>query len=282
MKVIHSPVELRRSLHSYSSTAVVGLVPTMGNLHEGHLELVRRARKDCDVIVTSIFVNPLQFSAHEDFEGYPRTFEADCELLRAHDVEILFCPNARSMYPRGQEPYITLVVPHLGDTLCGEHRPGHFDGVATVVAKLFNLVQPNKAYFGEKDWQQFIILRTMVADINFPIEVIGVPTVRDADDLAISSRNQYLNEEQRHLAPLLFQQLCTVRDSILAGNTNYPSLEQQAKTALVKKGFRPDYVSVCNADTLEIAHHKDTNRRVFGAAYLGQARLIDNIAIDST
>ena len=282
MKVIHSPVELRRILHSYSPTAVVGLVPTMGNLHEGHLELVRCAKQDCDVIVTSIFVNPLQFSANEDFDLYPRTLEDDCELLRPRDVEILFCPNARSMYPRGHNAQTTLVVPHLGDTLCGEQRPGHFDGVATVVAKLFNLVQPNKAYFGEKDWQQLIILRNMVTDINFPIEVIGIPTVRDADNLAVSSRNQYLNEEQRYLAPKLFQQLCSVRDAILAGNTNYPSLEEKANKALVKKGFRPDYVSVRNADTLEIANENDTHRRVFAAAYLGQARLIDNIAIDST
>ena len=282
MKAIRSASELRGTLHSCRPNSIIGLVPTMGSLHDGHLELVRRAKTECDVVVTSIFVNPLQFSANEDFDSYPRTLEADQLLLETYKVEILFCPNTHTMYPRGLAHQTALIVPELGNTLCGKSRAGHFDGVATLIAKLYNLVQPNKAYFGEKDWQQLTIIRKMVVDLNIPIETIGVPTVRAPDNLALSSRNQYLSEAQRQLAPKLYHQLCSVRDAILVGDTDYVSLEQNAMNALSSVGFQPDYLAVRDADTLDLPTENSAPRRVFGAAHLGQARLIDNIPIDPT
>lgn len=281
MKVVQTPHELRETLQRYGSHAIIGMVPTMGNLHEGHLELVRHAKTDCDVVVTTLFVNPLQFGSNEDLDSYPRTFDADCSLLESLEVEILFGPSTQTMYPLGQDHQTKATVPELGLTLCGRHRLGHFDGVTTVVAKLFNIVQPDKAYFGEKDWQQLTIIRKMVADLNFPIESISVPTVRATDNLALSSRNQYLSKDQRQIAPQLYHQLCSVRENIRNGNTDYSSLEENALDALSTRGFRPDYVAVRDADTLDLPSKNCKNRRVFGAAYLGQARLIDNIPIDS-
>lgn len=281
MKVLRSPHKLYSTLCNYRPNSVIGLVPTMGNLHGGHLELLRRARAECDVVVVTLFVNPLQFSANEDFENYPKTIEADQRLLESHKVEILFCPNTSTMYPVGQARQTTITVPDLANTLCGRDRPRHFDGVTTVVAKLFNLVQPDKAYFGEKDWQQVTIIRKMVMDLNFPVETIGVPTVRAADNLALSSRNQYLSNEQRQVAPQLYLQLCSVRENIWAGNTNYSSQEENAMRALGARGFRPDYVTIRDADSLNPSTENSRNRRVFGAAHLGRARLIDNIPIDS-
>ena len=255
------------------------MVPTMGNLHDGHVELVRRAKTDCDVVVTTLFVNPLQFGENEDLESYPRTFEADCRILETLGVETLFCPTTETMYPRGHTLQTATIVPELGNTLCGENRPGHFDGVTTVVTKLFNLVQPDKAYFGEKDWQQLAIIRKLVFDLNFPIDTIGVATVRTHDNLALSSRNQYLSESERRLAPQLYRQLCSVRDSIQAGNTDYSSEEEKAMNALSALGFRPDYVGVRDADTLDYPRGNSDNLRIFGAAYLGRARLIDNVPV---
>ena len=251
----------------------------MGNLHDGHLELVRRAKTDCDVVVTTIFVNPLQFGTNEDLESYPQTFDADRNVLETLEVEILFCPTTEIMYPQGQVFQTKTIVPELGTTLCGESRPGHFDGVTTVVTKLFNLVQPNVAYSGEKDWQQLAIIRKLVLDLNFPIDTIGVPTVRAHDKLALSSRNQYLSENERRLAPQLYQQLCSVRDSVQTGNTDYSSEETKAMNTLSASGFRPDYVAVRDAYTLDHPNDNGNNLRVFGAAYLGRARLIDNIPI---
>lgn len=251
----------------------------MGNLHQGHLELVRRAKNDCDVVVTTIFVNPLQFGTNEDLDSYPQTFDADHNVLETLEVEILFCPAAETMYPQGQNLQTKTIVPDIGNTLCGESRPGHFDGVTTVVTKLFNLVQPDKAYFGEKDWQQLAIIRKLVLDLNFPIDTVGVPTVRAHDNLALSSRNQYLSETERRLAPQLYQQLCSVRDSVQTGNTDYSSEETKTMNTLSTLGFRPDYVAVRDADTLNHPNDKSNTLRVFGAAYLGRARLIDNIPI---
>ena len=251
----------------------------MGNLHDGHLELVRRAKTDCDVVVTTIFVNPLQFGTNEDLDSYPQTFDADRNVLEKLEVEIQFCPTVETMYPQGQGLQTKVIVPDIGNTLCGESRPGHFDGVTTVVTKLFNLVQPDKAYFGEKDWQQLAIIRKLVLDLNFPIDTIGVPTVRAHDNLALSSRNQYLSENERRLAPQLYQQLCAVRDSVQTGNADYSSEEAKAMNTLSAHGFRPDYVAVRDANTLDHPDNNSNNLRVFGAAYLGRARLIDNIPI---
>ncbi|MXZ43722.1 MAG: pantoate--beta-alanine ligase [Gammaproteobacteria bacterium] len=280
MKVVRTPNELRETLQSLRLDTTVGMVPTMGNLHEGHLALVRRARADCDAVVATIFVNPLQFGATEDLDSYPRSFEADCKVLDSLEVEILFSPTPETMYPHGQTEQTKTIVPKLGSSLCGERRTGHFDGVTTVVAKLFNLVQPDKAYFGEKDWQQLTIIRKMAADLNFQIEAIGVPTVRAEDNLALSSRNQYLSEEQRQLAPQLYQELCSVREAVRSGNTDYSYQEERAMHALRALGFRPDYVAIRDADSLNPPKANSNNRRVFGAAHLGQARLIDNIPID--
>ncbi|MCY3541765.1 MAG: pantoate--beta-alanine ligase [Gammaproteobacteria bacterium] len=279
MKVVRSPYELRETLKRYGSNTKIGMVPTMGNLHDGHLELVRRAKTDCDVVVTTLFVNPLQFGANEDLDAYPQTFDADRNVLESLEVEILFCPTAETMYPQGQTLQTKTVVPEIGNTLCGESRPGHFDGVTTVVTKLFNLVQPDRAYFGEKDWQQLAIIRKLVLDLNFPIDTIGVPTVRAHDNLALSSRNHYLSENERRLAPQLYQQLCSVRDSVLAGNKDYSSEETKSINTLSALGFRPDYVAVRDADTLDHPNNNSNTLRVFGAAYLGRARLIDNIPI---
>lgn len=281
MKVVRTPHELRETLQCYGSNTKIGMVPTMGNLHDGHIELVRRAKTDCDLVVTTLFVNPMQFGTNEDLENYPRTFDADCRLLESLEVEILFCPSTQAMYPVGQDHQTKVTVPALGRSLCGRNRPGHFDGVTTVVAKLFNIVQPNRAYFGEKDWQQLTLIRRMVTDLNFPIEAIGVPTVRAPDNLALSSRNQYLSKNQRQKAPLLYDQLSTVRENVLNGNTDYSSLEEHATNALSAEGFRPDYVAIRDADTLDLPSKNCKSRRVFGAAYLGRARLIDNIPIDS-
>jgi len=279
VKVVESPHELRETLKRYGPNAKIGMVPTMGNLHEGHLELVRRAKNDCDVVVTTIFVNPLQFGTNEDLDSYPQTFDADRNVLETLEVEILFCPTTEIMYPQGQAFQTKTIVPKLGNTLCGESRPGHFNGVTTVVTKLFNLVQPNVAYFGEKDWQQLAIIRKLVLDLNFPIVTIGVPTIRAHDKLALSSRNQYLSENERRLAPQLYQQLCSVRDSVQTGNTDYSSEEAKAMNTLSTRGFRPDYVAVRDANTLDHPSNNSNNLRVFGAAYLGRARLIDNIPI---
>ena len=281
MKVVCTPNELRETIQDCGLNTKIGLVPTMGNLHDGHLALVRQAKTDCDVVVTTLFVNPLQFGSNEDLDDYPHTFDADCSLLESLDVEILFGPSTHAMYPLGQDHQTKAKVPELGRTLCGRNRPGHFDGVTTVVAKLFNLVQPDKAYFGEKDWQQLTIIRKMVSDLNFPIETIGVPTVRAPDHLALSSRNRYLSKHQRQIAPQLYNQLCSVRQSIRNGINNYSSLEENAMNALSRRGFRPDYVAIRDADTLDLPSDNCKNRRVFGAACLDRARLIDNIPIDS-
>lgn len=279
MNVVESPHELRETLKRYGPNAKIGMVPTMGNLHEGHLELVRRAKSDCDVVVSTIFVNPLQFGTNEDLDSYPQTFDADRNVLETLEVEILFCPTSAIMYPQGQAFQTKTFVPELGNTLCGESRPGHFNGVTTVVTKLFNLVQPDVAYFGEKDWQQLAIIRKLVLDLNFPIDTIGVPTVRAYDNLALSSRNQYLSDRERQLAPHLYHQLCSVRDSIQTGNTEYASEEEKAIHTLSTLGFRPDYVAVRDADTLEHPSDNSITLRVFGAAHLGRSRLIDNIPI---
>ncbi len=279
MKVVRSPSELRETLKKYGSNAKIGMVPTMGNLHDGHLELVRRAKTECDVVVTTLFVNPLQFGTNEDLDAYPQSFDADRNVLETLEVEILFCPTSATMYPQGQTLQTKTIVPEIGNTLCGESRPGHFDGVTTVVTKLFNLVQPDVAFFGEKDWQQLAIIRKLVLDLNFPIDTIGVPTVRAHDNLALSSRNQYLSENERRIAPQLYQQLCCVRDSVQTGNTDYSSEEAKAMNTLSALGFRPDYVAVRDADTLDHPNDNSITLRVFGAAYLGRARLIDNIPV---
>ncbi|MCB1672052.1 MAG: pantoate--beta-alanine ligase [Gammaproteobacteria bacterium] len=257
----------------------IGLVPTMGNLHSGHLELIKAARLSADWVVCSIFVNPMQFGAGEDLDAYPRTLDADRERLETAGCDCLFHPAASEVYPQGLETQTIVSVPRLGLEHCGRSRPGHFDGVTTVVCKLFNLCQPDLAFFGLKDYQQYLIIQKMVADLQFPLEMIGVETVREADGLAMSSRNSYLTPDQRSQAPALYQTLMQVRTQIEAGNRQYGALEESAKQHLIAAGLTPDYVAICNGDTLLPARPTDSFLAILAAVFLGKTRLIDNIRL---
>ncbi|MEM0953359.1 MAG: pantoate--beta-alanine ligase [Pseudomonadota bacterium] len=258
----------------------IAFVPTMGNLHEGHLNLVRKAQELCDTVVVSIFVNPMQFGANEDLDAYPRTLTADKEKLFALGVpHLLFTPRAEDIYPNGVQAQTAVSVPQLSDTLCGASRPGHFTGVATVVTKLFNIVQPDVAVFGEKDLQQLSIIRKMVHDLCLPIDIVGVPTARASDGLALSSRNIYLDDAQRRHAPLLNQTLLEVRDAIACGFDNYRELETRALTRLSEAGFEPDYFQIRDARTLGEVTEATEEVAILAAAKLGKPRLIDNVRL---
>lgn len=275
MKIIHTIAEMRE----WRKTAGrVAFVPTMGNLHEGHLSLVRAARERGDNVVVSIFVNRLQFGQGEDFDAYPRTFEDDCNKLEAEGVALVFNPNEHELYPRIKQDF-NVEPPHIQNELCGAFRPGHFRGVATVVSKLFNIVQPDVACFGKKDFQQLHVIRAMVDDLNMPVEVVPVDTGRAEDGLALSSRNGYLSAEERTEAPRLYRNLSAIRDALLAGNSDYADLEQTAKDDLAAHGWNVDYVEVREATTLEIAHAGSHRVVVLAAARLGRTRLIDNIEV---
>lgn len=257
----------------------IAFVPTMGNLHEGHLDLVRKARQLCDVVVVSIFVNPMQFGPNEDLDAYPRTLSADKEKLFREGTHILYAPAVEDIYPDGMAAQTIVSVPDLGDTLCGSSRPGHFDGVTTVVSKLFNTVQPDVAVFGEKDFQQLSIVRKMATDLCMPIEVIGVPTTRDVDGLALSSRNGYLTAEQRAVAPLLHQTLLNCREAIACGFDNFLQLESHARMKLLQAGFEPDYFAIRDARTLRAITEETEEVAILAAARLGATRLIDNVRL---
>ena len=258
----------------------VGLVPTMGNLHAGHLALVRACRRQCDVCVVSIFVNPTQFAPNEDFANYPRTLEDDLARLDEAHVDLVFKPDVEEMYPAGQDDHVTVSVPGLANTLCGASRPGHFDAVATVVAKLFNIIEPRHAFFGEKDWQQLAVIRAMGRQLDMPIEVVGVPTVRAESGLALSSRNNYLSDTERDRAAFLNATLVRIRRAISAGNRRYSELESQAASSLADGGFDVDYVAVRDAHRLCEPDAATTDLRILAAARLGRARLIDNVGVD--
>jgi len=257
----------------------VGFVPTMGNLHQGHLELVRQARQAADRVVVSIFVNPLQFGAGEDFSSYPRTLEADAEKLVGADVDLLFAPGVEVMYPRPQSEQTRVEVPGISDILCGASRPGHFAGVATVVCKLFNQVQPDVAVFGEKDFQQLLVIRRMVEDLDMPLEIGGYPTVREADGLARSSRNGYLTTEERVRAPALISTLRMVAEALESGRRDFAAIEQEASALLETAGLKCDYLSIRRAGDLATPDPGDSDLVVLGAAFLGRARLIDNLRV---
>jgi len=254
----------------------IAFVPTMGNLHEGHLTLVREARKQAPRVVASIFVNPLQFSPTEDLAAYPRTPERDAELLTDAGCDLLFTPDVDTVYPRGQETQTRVEVPGVSDLLCGASRPGHFIGVATVVCKFLNMVQPDLALFGEKDFQQCLIIRRMVADLALPVTLITVPTVREADGLAMSSRNGYLTAAERARAPVIHRALTDAAQGLRAG-TSPPEAEAQATRVIADAGLRPDYVSVRRAEDLGQPTAADRDLVILAAAYLGRARLIDNL-----
>ena len=257
----------------------VAFVPTMGNLHAGHLQLVRHARTIADRVVVSIFVNPTQFGPNEDYASYPRTPEEDAQALMEADADLLFLPAVDEIYPPDLSPAPYVAVPEIDSILCGEYRPGHFTGVATVVAKLFNLVQPDVAVFGEKDYQQLIVIRRMTRALCLPVEIEGMATVREASGLAMSSRNRYLGEAERAIAPTLYRLLSGIREAVEGGASDYPALEAAAVAQLEQAGFRPEYVSIRSADNLGEPRPGDTRLRVLAAAWLGQARLIDNIGI---
>jgi pantoate--beta-alanine ligase len=280
METIHTVVELRARIARWRQAGErVAFVPTMGNLHRGHIHLVEQAHTRASRTVASIFVNPTQFGPKEDFAGYPRTLEADAAQLEAVGLDLLFVPSVPEMYPRPLDEITQVTVPELSGVLCGASRPTHFRGVATVVSKLFNMVQPDVALFGEKDWQQLLVIRRLVTDLDFPIEIIGIPTVREADGLAMSSRNGYLSAEERRIAPTLYQTLVATAERLRAGERAYEALCNEAKNRLAVAGFRPDYFEIRRADDLQRPVVDDAHLQILAAAWLGRARLIDNLAV---
>lgn len=275
MKIIHTVEELRQ----WRQTAGrVAFVPTMGNLHEGHLALVREAKQRADQVVVSIFVNRLQFGQGEDFDKYPRTLAQDAEKLAGEGVAVVFAPDEKALYPNVTQQY-NVEPPHLQNELCGAFRPGHFRGVATVVTKLFNIVEADVACFGKKDYQQLTIIQGMVADLNMNIEIVPVDTGRAEDGLALSSRNQYLSADERAEAPRLYRELQAVARALEAGERDYAALETAVAQRLAENGWQVDYVEIRQADGLGVAHVGDKNLVVLAAARLGSTRLIDNLEI---
>lgn len=280
MRTIHSLKELRTLLNGYRRKGkTIGLVPTMGNLHEGHASLVRKAAEAADIVVTSIFVNPMQFGANEDLDTYPRTLAADQDMLEAAGNTLVFAPTVQEIYPEGLAQQTRVVVPDVSDGHCGASRPGHFDGVATVVTMLFNMVQPDFAVFGEKDFQQLAVIRKMVRDLMMPIDVVGAPTVREGDGLAKSSRNGYLSAEERRIAPVVYQTLTVTAGKLADGRTDFPALEREAEDLLNQAGLRTDYFNIVNSQTLKPASAGDRDLTLLVAAFLGTTRLIDNVSV---
>lgn len=275
MQIIHTVKELRE----WRKTAGrVAFVPTMGNLHEGHLALVREAKKRADNVVVSIFVNRLQFGQGEDFDKYPRTLGQDAAKLEGEGVAVVFAPDEKELYPNVEQRY-NVELPNLQNELCGRFRPGHFRGVATVVTKLFNIVQPDAACFGKKDYQQLAIIKGFAEDLNFNVEIVPVDTGRASDGLALSSRNQYLNENERAEAPRLFRELNKIAEALRGGNLAYAELEQTAVRNLTAAGWTVDYVEIRHAESLAVAHAGDKDLVVLAAARLGGTRLIDNVEV---
>jgi len=273
MKVITSVAELRDFLSTYDGIA---FVPTMGNLHDGHLALLRQARLHADCVVASVFVNPLQFGPNEDFDRYPRTLEADCKQMEGL-VDVVFAPTVREMYPQQQDIYIEL--PQISNELCGASRPGHFRGMATVVIKLLNIVQPKFAVFGKKDYQQLHIIRQMVAQLNLPVVIVGGEIVRAQDGVALSSRNQYLDSEQRREAAQLNVELQALRRDLLQGKSDWAALQSAACERLSLRGWRVDYISLRERDSLRVAQSAHGELVILAAAQLGVTRLLDNIEV---
>ncbi|EGD1943082.1 pantoate--beta-alanine ligase [Escherichia coli] len=258
----------------------VALVPTMGNLHDGHMKLVDEAKARADVVVVSIFVNPMQFDHPEDLARYPRTLQEDCEKLNKRKVDLVFAPSVKEIYPNGTETHTYVDVPGLSTMLEGASRPGHFRGVSTIVSKLFNLVQPDIACFGEKDFQQLALIRKMVADMGFDIEIVGVPIIRAKDGLALSSRNGYLTAEQRKIAPGLYKVLSSIADKLQAGERDLDEIITIAGQELNEKGFRADDIQIRDADTLLEVSETSKRAVILVAAWLGDARLIDNKMVE--
>lgn len=280
MQIFHQIASIRQALAEQRLQGKrIGFVPTMGNLHNGHLALVQLAQKTCDVVVVSIFVNPLQFGLNEDWDQYPRTMEADATKLRNIGCDYLFCPSDTEMYPNGQAEQTRVVVPTMTDVLCGASRPGHFEGVTTIVSKLFNIVQPDEAVFGIKDYQQLAVIRRMVEDLCIPVTIIAGDIVREDDGLAMSSRNAYITADERLKANQLNQTLLWVKEQIQNGNTDFAQLEVDAQKQIEATGFRVDYFNICHSKTLQPAAHDNKDITILGAMYTQGARLIDNVSL---
>jgi pantoate--beta-alanine ligase len=275
LEVIHTIGELRARLASGNGT--MGLVPTMGALHAGHGTLISKAAAENDYTVVSIFVNPIQFNSPADYDRYPRTLDTDAEFCERHGAHIVFAPSVEEMYPEPPQAFVE--VAGVSEHLCGKFRPGHFRGVATVVLKLFQIVQPHRAYFGEKDAQQLAVIERMVRDLNVPVEIVPVATVRESDGLAMSSRNRLLTTEQRALAPLLYRSLEDARRRIEAGEYDAASVKQAAQAALGDPGIRVEYLEIVDAATMQPVERIQGKVRIAIAAWLGSTRLIDNVFV---
>jgi len=280
MNTVHTIEALRNVVQQQKRNGKkIVFVPTMGNLHEGHIELVSQGLKQGDFVITSIFVNPLQFGANEDLDSYPKTLKQDQEKLAAAGNHLVFAPSASEIYPTGMDDQSKVIVPNITDLHCGDSRPGHFTGVSTVVTMLFNMVQPDVAVFGEKDFQQLAVIRKMVKDLFMPIEILGVPTVREKDGLAKSSRNGYLNAEERSIAPKLRQILNSTAQKIREGQRDFTSLTAEAQEQLEKNQFKNDYFNIVDTETLKPASEKTLSIIILAAAFMGTTRLIDNITV---
>lgn len=280
MNTLHSIAQVRAAIgRAREEGRRIGLVPTMGNLHEGHLALVEKALQRTDCVIVSIFVNPLQFGPNEDLDSYPRTLTEDQQKLLDTGAHMVFAPSAAEMYPQGMAGHTRISVPQVSEGLCGASRPGHFEGVATVVAKLFNIVQPDLAVFGEKDYQQLAVIRKMTHDLCLPVQILGEPTVRAADGLALSSRNGYLSPAERSQAPALYASLQWIAEQIRSGKRDHQALLQQATDKIVQAGMQLDYLQLRDADNLGEPHPNSHELVVLVAAWLGKTRLIDNLRI---
>ncbi|MFW1677228.1 pantoate--beta-alanine ligase [Pontibacter sp. JAM-7] len=280
MITVHSIQALRAALAPLrQSGKTIALVPTMGNLHDGHLQLIDLAKQHADITVATIFVNPLQFGAGEDLDTYPRTLTEDQAKLNSRDCDFLFAPNEVEMYPNGRAQQTEVSVPAISDIHCGASRPGHFTGVATVVCKLFGIAQPDVAVFGEKDYQQLKVIRQMATDLCIPVNIIGAPIARNKDGLALSSRNGYLSEQEIQLAKTLRATLQQTADLLQQGNRNIAELQESAQQQLEQHGFKRDYFVICRQHDLQPADSTDKNLVILAAAHLGAARLIDNLEV---
>ena len=281
MNTVKTVRELRAAVaHARKAGKRIGFVPTMGNLHSGHASLVSKAVQQADFVVASIFVNPLQFGAGEDLDKYPRTLAADQEKLLQAGCNLLFAPTVEEMYPGGMTGQTRVSVPQLSEGLCGASRPGHFEGVATVVSKLFNMVQPDMAVFGQKDYQQLAVIRAMVHDLNMPIQIIGEPTVRADDGLALSSRNGFLSREERAIAPVLYRSLSQIAAAIKSGDHDFARLRAEQVQQIEAAGLRLDYLEVRQGVHLRTATAEDRDIVILVAAFLGATRLIDNLHLN--
>ncbi len=282
MLVVNEIEKLRNIVKPWKSNNVrIGFVPTMGNLHDGHLSLINHAKNQANKVIASIYVNPLQFDRPDDLSRYPRTLRNDLQRLETEGVDVVFTPDDKAIYPDGIEMSTKVDVPVISTILCGAHRPGHFVGVATVVCKLFNMVEPDIAVFGEKDYQQLLLIKRMTQDLNLPVQILGAETLREENGLAMSSRNNYLSEEEKDTAANIYRTLTTVADQLIAGNQHYPSLERNGKAALEKAGFIPDYLSVLRKTDLQLPSPEEPLEElvILCAALLGNARLIDNLQL---